>query len=118
VSGSNNSYIVTLAERQTRYLILAKIACPGHPLGHRQASQIKGAPDWSTSVRYDVVLSAPESSFAGPFPQGDAQAQLMLRALLAERFKLVVHRESGSILAADLILAPSGIKMTRVAPDR
>lgn len=77
-----------------------------------QAAQIKGAPDWATSVRYDVVLSAPASSFDGPFPHRDAQTQLMLQELLAERFKLVVHPASGSVLAANLIPAPGGIKMT------
>lgn len=76
-----------------------------------QAAQIQGAPEWASSARYDIVLSAPKSWFAGPFPQRDAQAQRMLRAMLAERFKLAVHHESGSMLAADLILAPSGLKM-------
>jgi uncharacterized protein (TIGR03435 family) len=75
-----------------------------------QAAQIRGAPEWARSVRYDITLQAPESSFVGPF-HGEAQAQRMLKTLLADRFKLVFHRESGSVSAAALVVAPGGVTM-------
>ena len=75
-----------------------------------QAEQIVGAPSWADSVRYKIALSAPESTFTGPF-RGEAQAFRMVQALLADRFKLVFHRESRSLTAAALVVAPAGIKM-------
>jgi uncharacterized protein (TIGR03435 family) len=75
-----------------------------------QVEQIVGAPSWANSVRYKIVLSAPESTFAGPF-HGEAQALRMVQALLVDRFKLVCHRESRALTAAALVLGPVGIKM-------
>jgi bla regulator protein blaR1 len=75
-----------------------------------QAAQVLGSPQWARSVRYDITLEAPESSLAGPF-HGDRQAQHMLQTLLAERFKLSFHRESGYVRAAALVVAPGGITM-------
>src|SRR3954451_14035691 len=50
-----------------------------------QDPQISG-PDWITVEHYDIVAKS-----GGPTSQG--QLQLMLRTLLADRFKLVVHSE-------------------------
>ena len=48
-------------------------------------SQIVGAPSWVATERYDIVAKAPE---------GVAEMRPLLRALLAERFKLASHRET------------------------
>jgi uncharacterized protein (TIGR03435 family) len=58
-----------------------------------QPQQLVGAPDWISSERFDVVAKAdgeldPPVSRGGP-----SRLQLMIRSLLAERFKLEVHRE-------------------------
>jgi len=37
--GPNNSYIATLVERHTRYVMLAKVAGKGHPDGGLRAHQ-------------------------------------------------------------------------------
>jgi Protein of unknown function (DUF3738) len=50
--------------------------------------RLLGAPRELDSTRFDVVAKAPEPD---PIP---GRMQLMMRALLAERFKLVVHHES------------------------
>ncbi len=52
-----------------------------------RAFQISGAPDWWTSDRFDVQAKAPEDAEPNRMPA-------MLRALLRERFGLVVHTES------------------------
>src|SRR5712675_2240794 len=39
LSGPNNSYIATLVERHTRYVMLAKVAGQGHPDGSLRAHQ-------------------------------------------------------------------------------
>jgi len=52
-----------------------------------QNYQIVGGPDWINTVRWDITAKAPEDA---P-PQ---QLQLMLRTLLADRFKLVIRNET------------------------
>ena len=42
----------------------------------------------------------------------------MLQALLADRFKLLVHRDTKEISAYSLVLAKSGAKLKASAPDR
>jgi len=48
------------------------------------------APDWVWTERYDVVASLPAGAT-------ERQIPLMLRALLAERFQIVMHREQKEI---------------------
>ena len=61
----------------------------GMPLQPLLPSQIVGAPDWMSTEHFDILAKA-----EGPIPPGPASpVPLMLRALLAERFQLVVHNE-------------------------
>ena len=58
-----------------------------------QPQQLIGAPDWISSERFDIVAKA-EREFEPPESRDTpSQLQLMLQSLLAERFKLKVHRE-------------------------
>jgi uncharacterized protein (TIGR03435 family) len=58
-----------------------------------QPQQLIGAPDWISSERFDIVAKA-ESELDPPESRdAPSQLQLMIRSLLAERFKLKVHRE-------------------------
>jgi uncharacterized protein (TIGR03435 family) len=60
-------------------------------------------PDWIVSESIDVIAAKP--------PNTTEQGQrLMLQALLAERFHLVVHRDSYDITAYDLGMAKGGPK--------
>ena len=61
-----------------------------------QDSQVAG-PDWITVERYDIVAKS-----SGP--ASEEQLRVMLKALLAERFKLVVHRETRSLSVIVLAL--------------
>jgi bla regulator protein blaR1 len=63
------------------------------------------------SLRFDVVAKAPE-----PDP-ARGQMQLMMRGLLAERFKLTVHQETRELLAYTLITEPSGAKVRAARTD-
>jgi len=56
----------------------------------RPDSQMIGGPDWIGSDRFDIVAKAEGDVVPGP----NGQLPLMLRALLADRFKLAVHNES------------------------
>jgi uncharacterized protein (TIGR03435 family) len=60
-------------------------------------------PDWINSDRYDIVAKT-----AGPVPV--AQLKLMLRTLLADRFKLELHRETKELPVAVLVLGKNGPK--------
>jgi uncharacterized protein (TIGR03435 family) len=63
-----------------------------------QHYQIIGGPEWITTVRWDINAKAPDDA---P-PQ---QLLVMLRALLADRFKLVVREEVREMPVYALILA-------------
>jgi uncharacterized protein (TIGR03435 family) len=62
--------------------------------------KILGGPSWLDKDRYDIAAQAPADT-------SDDVITVMLRNLIAERFKLVVHTETTS-LPAYLITAPDG----------
>ena len=59
-----------------------------------------GGPDWFDSDRFDIVAKAPDD--APP-----EQMLLMMRTLLADRFKLAVHTETREIPVYALVMARS-----------
>jgi uncharacterized protein (TIGR03435 family) len=71
-------------------------------------------PDWLGSVKLDLVAKLPASA-AGLSPKDRARmTNVMLQGLLAERFKLKVHREERVIPGYALVVAPGGPKMRGV----
>ena len=66
------------------------------------------APDWMQSTRFDIVAKVPEGSTREQF-------RLMLQSLLAERFKLTVHREQKDMQAYELTVGKNGPKMRESA---
>ena len=60
--------------------------------------QLVGGPNWLDSERFDIVAKAPEGSRPDQVP-------LMLRGLLADRFKLKVHAETRETQVYALALA-------------
>jgi uncharacterized protein (TIGR03435 family) len=72
-------------------------------------NQISG-PDWIASDRFDVVAKLPSGATRDQVPA-------MLQALLADRFKLKVHRDAKDFPVYALIVGKNGIKMTESAPD-
>ena len=62
--------------------------------------EIFGAPSWATSDRFDIVATR---SAGEPFDA--ARVRRMLRALLAERFKLVAREERREMPVYSLVLA-------------
>ena len=65
-------------------------------------NQISG-PDWMASERFDVLAKLPEGASRDQVPE-------MLQALLAERFKLAVHREVKEVGVSSLVVAKGGPK--------
>ncbi len=73
--------------------------------------QIIGGPKWADQDRYTIEAKA-------SVPAGDHDLMLMLQTLLAERFKLVLHREERAIPGYRLLLGKGGLKAQASAPDR
>jgi len=68
-------------------------------------SQISG-PDWLASERFDITA---KTESGPPKPE-------MLAAVLEERFKLAVHRETKEMTEYALVVAKSGPKLKKVDP--
>jgi uncharacterized protein (TIGR03435 family) len=80
----------------------------------RTADLLTGGPEWVRSDRYDIEATIPAGTptyTLSNFAQRDAaDIQLMLRTLLAERFKLKVHTETKEI--SNYVLTGKGAKLT------
>jgi uncharacterized protein (TIGR03435 family) len=79
-----------------------------------QDFQIVGGPNWINSDHFDIVAKAEE----GTPPEtpsldrtGPTRIQLMIRALLADRFQLVAHNENRELPIYALVLARSDGKL-------
>jgi len=68
--------------------------------------QISG-PDWMSSERFDIVAKIPPL-------KGEGQEGPRLQKLLADRFKLAVHRESKEFPVYALVVAKGGAKIQPV----
>lgn len=71
--------------------------------------QIMG-PDWLKTGRFDVVAKVPEGATKEQFA-------LMLQNLLAERFKLAVHKEQKELPVYELVVAKNGPKLKEWVDD-
>jgi uncharacterized protein (TIGR03435 family) len=70
--------------------------------------QVLGGPGWLDFDQYDVEAKAAE-------PATKEQLRLMLRALLAERFRLSFHRETKELQVYQLVADKSGPKVRPAA---
>jgi uncharacterized protein (TIGR03435 family) len=70
-----------------------------------QPFQISGGPDWINSQRYDIEAKADGS------PSGKQMTGPLLQALLADRFKLTLHRETKQLPVYELTVAKGGPKL-------
>lgn len=72
---------------------------------NQEILEITGGPSWAQSDHYDVTAKAdgavPVAQMMGP----------MLRALLEDRFKLKIHRQSKEMPVYSLTVAKSGLKI-------
>ena len=71
--------------------------------------QISG-PDWMASQRFDIQAKMPDGASTDQVPE-------MLQALLAERFKLALHRDTTEHAVYALIVGKSGSKLKEALPD-
>jgi bla regulator protein blaR1 len=82
--------------------------------------RIVGAPAWLASEKYDVELREDNPAMIDPrqlSPEQRASEQgVMLQAALADRLKLVLHREAREVSVYALVLAKSGPKLQQSKP--
>jgi uncharacterized protein (TIGR03435 family) len=69
-------------------------------------SQVVGGPDWLDLDRWEIVAKTEQ-------PVGDRALMVMLQALLADRFKLALHREQKPIQAYVLEVGKNGPKLEK-----
>lgn len=76
--------------------------------------QVEG-PDWLNSERFDVVAKFPEA-LPKDRDKAAAMMQSMMQKMLADRFKLTIHRDQKTFSVYALIVGKNGIKFKEV-PD-
>ena len=74
------------------------------------ADKVLSGPSWLESDRFDVIAKAPPST-------SPELAKRMLEALLADRFKLVVHKDSHSLPGFALTVGKGGAPKLKAAED-
>jgi bla regulator protein BlaR1 len=84
-------------------------------------NQISGAPSWLNSEKYDIEAKM-DSSVADELRKLDEdqrrlERRRMLQALLADRFKLTLHRETKELPVYSLVIAKNGPKLQEAKAD-
>ncbi len=88
--------------------------------------QIEGAPAWINSARFDILakMDAPSTEFppAGAMSQEwEAEQKLeqaRLQSLLADRFKLRVHKGTKEMPIYELVVAKSGARLEKSTENK
>ena len=82
--------------------------------------QILGGPNWLNSLRYDVEArtDSPAVNELQKLSANQRKVVLdsMLQALLTDRFRLMLHRETKEVPILALVVAESGLKLQRSIP--
>ena len=89
--------------------------------GLRSTDQVSGGPEWARTERFDIQAKMSETEMAemqklSP-AETKARREVMLQALLAERFKLKVHSETRQAPVFELVVARGGPKLKDAATD-
>jgi len=90
--------------------------CP--PFGHERGCKLlSDGPDWLRNDQYEIVAKVPDNApdyTSTQFVNLHApQVQLMLQALLADRFALKVHRETKDLPVYALTIGKKGLKFKK-----
>jgi uncharacterized protein (TIGR03435 family) len=72
-----------------------------------QIKQVLNGPDWMSKDRYDISAVPEEEGVPNP-----EQLRIMIRKLLADRFKLTFHHDKRELSAYVLTVVKSGSKLT------
>ena len=72
--------------------------------------QLEGGPKWMDSARFNIDAKLPAGAPRDQMP-------MMMRALLADRFKLAFHRETKQLKEYALVVAKGGAKLAASSED-
>src|ERR1035441_499785 len=67
-------------------------------------------PDWLATENFDIAAKLPEGATRAQLPE-------MIQSMLAERFKLVLHRDEKEFPVYALVVAKNGPKLKESPPD-
>jgi bla regulator protein blaR1 len=85
-----------------------------------KGAEVLGGPNWVDSERFDVEAKVEESAAEQlqnlPRAKQQAQMALMMRSLLADRFKLAVTHATKVLPVFALVIAKNGPRLTEVPP--
>ena len=84
---------------------------------HMQPTQISGPQDLLNKTRFDVDAKLAPEYVQQMSEHKGGEDQRMLRSILTDQFKLVVHSEAQKVLAYDLFVAEGGAKLQPVGED-
>ncbi|HTA41918.1 MAG TPA: M56 family metallopeptidase [Bryobacteraceae bacterium] len=77
------------------------------------ADRLAAAPKWIDQEKFDIEAKAPAGVITPGMPEKDRNQKMarMLQALLAERFKLAIHRETREMPVYGLTVTKGGLKL-------
>jgi uncharacterized protein (TIGR03435 family) len=77
--------------------------------------QLSGGPKWLDTMRYTIVAKLEDTAKAPPHGnESDPRLMAAMRALLAERFQLAVHREKKDVPGYALVRGKAGFQLRKV----
>ena len=91
---------VTGSRVDIRFMSLQRLILTAYRLKPHQLS----GPSWMSAERFDILAKLPDGGSKDAIPE-------MLQALLADRFKLTVHRENKEQPVLALVPAKTGTKL-------
>ena len=100
-------------------ILTAYVPSSGGDAAYFTNDRIQGGPDWMRPENYDIeakVAAADLAEWQKPAAQ-KAMLRALLQSLLAERCKLVVHREMKEIPVYALVVGKNGPKFKEAKPD-
>jgi len=80
-----------------------------------QSVRLSGGPDWIRSEYYDIEATPPKGSIPEGLSQREVEKKVyaMLQVLLADRFKLTMHREMKELPVYAIVVGEGGPKLQR-----
>jgi len=76
--------------------------------------QIAKGPDWVEKDRWDVAAKAEEGTVrtsVARYPGAPSETQVLLQALIEDRYKLKAHKETRNLPVYNLVVSKGGVKM-------
>ncbi len=75
-----------------------------------QGFQVTGGPAWAGSDHYEILATFPGET-------NDAERKLMLQRMLADRFGLIIHKDSKEVSGYALVVSRDGVRFGQAASE-